>query len=244
MNRNYLFLLIIGVVLSFSSCEWNDDEGLFSCIDGEGDMISDELILDDFTRLKLKIDGDVYLTQGETQKVVVEGQQNIIHALDLDVKDDQWEIELDGCVDDYNSLKFYITMPKISELNISGSGMIYGENTFTVDYLKLRISGSGDIDIAIDECTDLDTKISGSGDMKLTGDTENFELKISGSGDFRAFDLKAEDGKVEISGSGDAEVTATDDLEIKISGSGDVYYKGEPDLDVSVSGSGDVIDAN
>lgn len=231
-------------MVSFSSCEWNDDEGLFSCIDGEGETISDELLLDDFTRLKIKIDADVYLTQGETQKVVVEGQQNIIHSLDLDVNDDQWEIELDGCVDDYNGLKFYITMPKISELNISGSGMIYGENEFKLDYLKLRVSGSGDIDIAMEECTDLDTKISGSGDIKLTGITENFDLKISGSGDYDAFDLKSEDGDIEISGSGDAEVTATDELEVKISGSGDVYYKGEPDLDIEVSGSGDVVDAN
>jgi hypothetical protein len=244
MKRNYLFLLTSLFTILLSGCDWNDDEGLFSCIDGDGDTISEELQIDDFSKLKLRISGDVYITQGETQKVVVEGQQNVIHQLDLDVNDDTWEIEFDDCVDDHDGLKFYITMSEIRELNISGSGMIYGENEFNIDQLKLRISGSGDIDLALAESNAVDSKISGSGRIKLSGVTEDFTLKISGSGDYRAFDLDAQDGVVDISGSGDAEVTANDELRIKISGSGDVYYRGTPDLSIDISGSGDVIDAN
>lgn len=243
MTRNYLFLAGC-LILFLGSCGLNDDEGWFDCNEGEGQIITEELLLDDFSKVKLKTSGDVYVTQGDVQKVEVEGQQNIIYQLDLDVNNETWEIEFDECVRDYDDLKFYITLPEIKELNISGSGMIYGENDFAVGDLRLRISGSGDIDLALASSTDVDSKISGSGKIKLQGSADRFKLKISGSGDYRAFDLDTEDGDIEISGSGDAEVTANDELDIKISGSGDVYYKGNPALRIDVSGSGNVVDAN
>ena len=244
MIRNYLFLMTCLILLLGSSCGLNDDESIFGCIDGEGGTITEELVLDNFTKIKLKIAADVYVTQGDTQKVEVKGQQNVIHQMDLDVNGETWEIELDDCVRNYDELKVYITIPEIKELNISGSGMIYGENNFAVGDLKLRISGSGDIDLGLTESTDVDSKISGSGKIKLAGVADRFKLHISGSGDYRAFDLETEDGDIKISGSGDAEVTVNDELDVEISGSGDVYYKGDPDLRLDISGSGNVVDAN
>ena len=243
MIRNYLFLAGCFFLLIGSGCGLNDDEGLFGCINGEGETITEELVLNDFSKIKLKISADVYVTQGDVQKVEVKGQQNIIHQLDLDVNGETWEIEFDDCVRNYNDLKIYITIPEIKELNISGSGLIYGENDFTVGDLRLRISGSGDIDLIVD-ANDIDSKISGSGKIKMGGTTNRFKLAISGSGDYRAFDLDSEDGEIEISGSGDAEVNVSDELDIEISGSGDVYYKGTPALRIGISGSGNVIDAN
>jgi putative autotransporter adhesin-like protein len=243
MIRNYLFLTVCVILLISSGCGLNDDEGLFGCINGEGETITEELALSDFSKIKLKVSADVYVTQGDFQKVEVKGQQNIIHQLDLDVNGETWEIEFDDCVRNYNDLKIYITIPEIKELNISGSGMIYGENDFAVGDLRLRISGSGDIDLIVD-ANDIDSKISGSGKIKLGGTTNRFKLAISGSGDYRTFDLGSEDGEIEISGSGDAEVNVSDELDIDISGSGDVYYKGAPALRIDISGSGNVIDAN
>lgn len=243
MNRICFFLLGLSLILG-SGCGLADDEGLFNCIDGEGVITTEELLLEDFTKIELKISADIYLRQGDVQKVEVEGQQNVIYQLDLDVNGETWEIEFDDCVDNYESLKIYITMPEIKELKISGSGMIYGENELAVGDIRLRISGSGDIDLVLSGSTGIDTKISGSGKIKLQGIADEFKLRISGSGDYRAFDLETLYGEVNISGSGDAEVRALDELDVDISGSGDVYYKGTPELRTDVSGSGDVIDAN
>ncbi|MFT5169067.1 MAG: hypothetical protein ACI8P3_004315 [Saprospiraceae bacterium] len=243
MIKNYLFLLVSLIFLLDSGCGLNDDEGIFGCMDGEGETITEELVLADFSKIKLKTSADVYLTQGDVQKVEVKGQQNIIHQLDLDVNGETWEIEFDDCVRNYDDLKIYITIPEIKELNISGSGMIYGENDLEVGDFRLRISGSGDIDLVLD-AGDIDSKITGSGRIKLEGSSTRFQLQISGSGDYRAFDLDTEDGGIKITGSGDAEVSVSDELDIEISGSGDIYYKGNPALREDITGSGDVIDAN
>jgi len=243
MIRNYLFLSLCVLVLLGTGCGLNDDEGLFDCTNGAGDTISETLVLEDFAKIKLKVSADIYLTQGDVQEVIVEGQQNIIHQLDLDIIGETWEIEFDDCVKNYDNLKIYITMPEIKELNISGSGMIYGENEIDLGDARLRISGSGDIDLATN-AEYLDTKITGSGKIKLAGTADRFDLDISGSGDYRTFDLETRIGEIKISGSGEAEVNVSDDLDIDISGSGDVYYKGQPTLHTSISGSGDVVDAN
>lgn len=240
--KNYLILIL--AALFVGSCGVADDDGLFSCVKGEGNVITQEIILPDFKGVRLETSACVYITQGSEFEVIVKGQKNIIDELERDVKDDRWDIEFDDCVRDHEDLIIYITMPEIDYLAISGSGKIYGENTFDVENLDLNISGSGDMDIAVDNANDMESKISGSGKITLEGNTEKAILKISGSGDYRAFDLQTNKTYVDISGSGDAEVWVLDFLEIDISGSGDVYYKGSPDLDIDISGSGRVVDAN
>ncbi|MBK8491511.1 MAG: DUF2807 domain-containing protein [Saprospirales bacterium] len=239
-----LKLLVAALIasLSFSSCLLFDDTP-FSCERGQGPTVTRVLELPSFSGIDLKISGNVVLRQGSEQYVEVEGQANIIDLLKLNVNNNTWDIKFTDCVRDHDELTFYITLPEITNLDISGSGKIYGDNLFEGDNLDLRISGSGDLDLALDY-QKLDSRISGSGDIRLEGDATKFDLDISGSGDYHAFNLKTEKGDVKISGSGKAEVYVTDNLDVKITGSGSVYYIGNPNLDIQITGSGKVVDAN
>ncbi|MEM1320347.1 MAG: head GIN domain-containing protein [Bacteroidota bacterium] len=242
---NWLFLFLLTALLA-SGCYFDDDDsndGFLDCESGQGGIITEELNLNDFNSIELRINAEVRITQGSPQRVVVEGQENIIDLIELDVQNDNWEIEFDRCVRRSEDLKFFITIPDIRSLHVSGSGLIFGENTFVSEDLILRISGSGDIDLAVDT-EDIDSRISGSGRVILEGNCEEFEFKVSGSGDYEAFGLQALEGEVDISGSGDADVRVEEILDVDISGSGDVRYKGRPILNVNISGSGRVIDAN
>ena len=140
-------------------------------------------------------------------------------------------------------MKIFITIPEIRELTIAGSGEIFGENVFLVEDAELRISGSGNMDLAM-EGDDFEVAITGSGNIKLEGLADELDIKITGSGDIAAFKLDALRARIEITGSGNAEVQVQDELDVKISGSGDVRYKGTPSLDINISGSGRVVDAN
>ncbi|MEO1627344.1 MAG: head GIN domain-containing protein, partial [Bacteroidota bacterium] len=241
MNQfKWISFLFCAAVLTFSACNIDlddDDDGLFNCDEGEGDVITDVISIGDFTGVELKISADVYVRQGSPHEVQIEGQQNIIDQLDRDIDDDTWEIEFDDCVRDYEDLKIYITMPEIEKLSINSSGGMFSENTLVTEDLVLRISGSGDMDLELD-AEEVDSKITGSGDIQLAGNTEEFELEINGSGDFRAFSLNSERGDIEIKGSGDAEVTVEKVLDVKVTGSGDILYRGNPTLNVDITGSG------
>ncbi|MEM9919091.1 MAG: head GIN domain-containing protein [Bacteroidota bacterium] len=247
MNQlKWISSLLVVCTLLFSACNLDlddDDDGLFDCESGKGEVVTDEISIGDFTGIKLRIGADVYIRQGSPQKVEIEAQQNIINQLDRDIDNDNWEIEFDGCVKNHRDIRVFVTLPEIKNISIEGSGSVFSENTLDADQLVLRISGSGDMDLAVD-ADELDTKISGSGDIKIEGKSNEFDLRINGSGDFRAFNMDAERGDIRITGSGNAEVTVENVLDVNITGSGDVRYRGNPTINEKITGSGDLIDAN
>lgn len=233
-----MLVLVPGCIFDF-----DDDEDIFGCVNGDGPTVSEEINLRNFDGIDLRISADVYIRQGAEQKVVIEGQRNVIDEIERDVDNGIWEIETDRCIRDYDNLRIYITVPDVTLLRISGSGDIVSENTLLVDDIEMTISGSGTIDAALD-ADDINAKISGSGDIILEGEADALVLSISGSGDFRAFNLPLRTANVTISGSGDVSVRVSDELDVRISGSGDVSYKGNPQIDANVSGSGRVVNAN
>lgn len=245
-NHKFLFTLLLGSSLFFTGCfvDINDDDGLFGCMDADGPITTIDLNLPNFSGINLAMEARVEITQGPEQTVTVEGKSDIFDELDLDVSSSGvWTIRTEDCVRDVDNLTFYITVPDLNELKVSGSGKIISTNTFIGGDIELKISGSGEIDIAL-EADDIEVDISGSGKVFLEGIADELDLDITGSGDLRAFNLTAREGNIKISGSGDAEVRIEDRLDIRITGSGDVYYKGQPLLDISITGSGEVIDAN
>lgn len=241
----FLFSLIAVGSMTLTGCfiDVDDDDGLFGCVNGDGPAVTEELNVPDFNAIDLTMVGTVFLTQGDTQSVTVEGKPNIIDELELDVHNGEWAIEPDRCVRDVGELTFFITVPDIRRVKVSGSGEVFTDGSFDVNDVEFNISGSGKIDVEV-YGDDIEANISGSGKINLTGEADELDIDISGSGDVRAFDIPIREVDISISGSGDAEVRVDELLIVRISGSGDVYYKGNPTLDISISGSGDVIDAN
>lgn len=243
----WLLLGLIGVfTLTLSpGCfiDIDDDDNIFGCLNGSGPIVSETIILPDFTGIDVRMSARVFVRQGDEFEVTVEGKQNIIDELERDVHNGIWRIEIDRCVRDVGELTVFVTMPDITSLKMSGSGDIISENTLIVQDINLEISGSGDIDLSL-EADDIDSRISGSGDLILEGLADELDLTISGSGDLRAFGLTLRTADINITGSGDAEVFVNELLIVRISGSGDVFFKGDPTIDTTITGSGRVVDAN
>ena len=89
--------------------------------------------------------------------------------------------------------------------------------------------------------TGFKTAVSGSGDIVVSGKTDEFEAAVAGSGDIKAIDLSSKRADMRISGSGGISITVNEEILARISGSGDIKYRGNPRIeDVKVSGSGKV----
>ncbi len=210
-------------------------------ISGQGEIVRETASIENFDGFISAIAADIYVRQGDTLKVEIEAQENIIDNIDLDkVIDGIWTIHYREMVRYSKPVKIYITMPTLTLAGISGSGKIEGITRFkNLDELNLVISGSGNINLET-ETKHIDALISGSGEMLLSGNTDKLSLLLSGSGGFRGTDLLSPKAEATISGSGSARINAQDQLNALISGSGSVYYTGNPELNVHVSGSGTV----
>ena len=161
---------------------------------------------------------NIYLTQGPTTSVRLEGESNVLKYIETRVEGGKLIV---GTLHDINlttshDLNVYVTLPKLTDVTLSGSG-----------------SATLDVDAPSVEST-----LNGSGKVTLQGQTKDLKVQIAGSADFFGSDLKSENAKVTIMGSGNAHVFSSVKLDVTIGGSGDVTYGGNPALSSNVYGSG------
>lgn len=232
------------LLFSVSSCIIDlDDDDFGTCERGRGGRVEQVLNLPDFAGIDFQMAGEVYLRQGAEQEVVVESYANLIDRLDLRVRDGIWEIDINGCTRNPDDFVFFITLPDVRYLEVSGSGDIISETTLVTNDLDLRIDGSGDLDLSLD-VDDVFADLTGSGDIYLQGEGDELLYEVDGSGDLRAFQCSFNEADIEVDGSGDCEVLVGNRLRVRIDGSGNVYYRGDPEISVTINGSGDLVDAN
>ena len=220
--------------------------GLTACDDdfvrGRGDVVTETRTVPTFSAVEVSGDFEVYLQQGPAEDIRLEGQENVLDVVTTKVDGPELEIKFKPLVNvgRHKTIRVYITTPTLNSLELSGSSRAEGQTPWTVDNLSLKVSGSGSLALDVREANEVESRISGSGSMSLSGDAEDFENEISGSGNVRAFSLVTKRADARISGSGNCELTVTQSLNARISGSGDVRYKGDPTVNVTVSGSGKV----
>lgn len=219
-----------------------------------------------FTKIAFRTAGNIYLKQGDTQKVEVEGSAETLDKIKTVVENGRLSVgpEEKGWFEwnskDSGKLNVYITVPSIEALSVSGSGNLIAQTKIKANDLDLNVSGSGSLQAEID-AAEVDADVSGSGNITITGKCKSFESHVSGSGKVKLdvttvtkadFSVSGS-GRIEASGvsasmkasiSGSGRVLAanlkTDRCEVRISGSGDVEINVQKELDARISGSGSV----
>lgn len=206
----------------------------------------ENVAVDDFDKITMRIGGTVYVTQGNTNEVVVEGDREDMEEVNIEVRGRELVIESRRrsswrfWENTNTQLDVYVRVKELTAVTVSGSGDIVSQNTIETDDFRARVSGSGDIELALDART-FNTGISGSGNIELSGSARSGSLSISGSGKLLAENMKVDDFEVSISGSGRGSIMVYGELDVRISGSGSVYYSGEPTaINTKISGSGKV----
>ncbi len=236
-------LLVISIsCLFFTSCDTGGKR-----VRGNGNIITTERTVSSFSDVELYGNIDVYIMQGDLQPVRLEGDDNLLPYIEINQEKDQLIIRNRKGFDlsPSKDLKAYVTAPVFKNISVSGASDITGENKISNnDYLRLQVSGAGDINMEVD-VPEVKAEISGSGSVNLKGQTKDFDLDLSGAGNAHCYDLISENTEVDISGAGDAEVYASVGLNAEVSGAGTVRYKGKvQNIKQHVSGAGSIKSAD
>lgn len=199
-----------------------------------------------FSKISMGVSGNLYLTQGDEYKVVIEGDEDELDDIETVVKSGRLKIKYNkpfGFNWNTKKVDIYVTTKKVEELSVSGSGNITAKTGISTEDIEFNVSGSGEINIDELEASDVNASVSGSGDIRLAGRNtgESLHISISGSGELRAAGLEFRKAEVAISGSGSCGVYVSENLNADISGSGKVRYNGNPVVNANISGSGKVV---
>ncbi|WP_303309583.1 head GIN domain-containing protein [Hymenobacter sp. BT730] len=237
MKNSWLLLPLLSTLV-FTSCD-NDISG--PRIHGTGPTVAEVRTLNSFKRVELSIDAEVVLTQGSPQQVRVEAQRNVLDVLETEIDGSELQIEFGHVnVRRHDPIKVYITVPELTEVQLSGTGKIRSDAPLTTSNCKVEVSGTGVADLNFAQVTELQTTLTGSGEIRLSGSGQSHKCSSSGSGQVSAYDFKTQDTNVSITGSGQSYVQASHHLNVEITGSGNVFYKGSPMVNTRITGSGRV----
>jgi len=213
-------------------------------IKGSGNVVTIERTTNDYDGISVSGFYEVELIDGQEGKLTLKGEDNILDNIETEVSSGTLHIK---SIDNINlnpsrGEGVFITIPieEIDQIRLSGSGDFRGKKTLKTNDLAIQISGSRNIDLAV-EAIKVSVMTSGSSNIRLKGNSEEFKVRSSGSSNVKAYDLEVNEATFELSGSTNVETTVDESLTSRVSGSGNIRYRGNPqNVDSKISGSGKV----
>jgi len=119
------------------------------------------LELPEFKSIYVNSNYTVYLKQTNKQEVTVEALTEIFAVSDIKVENGILMINVDRKPDNPNkslwekiddikvnpTMKLYVSVKSINDLQVNGAGRIISENSIATDYVALGVSGNGSMDV-------------------------------------------------------------------------------------------------
>lgn len=211
-----------------------------------GDPVTQNRQVPNFTKLEVEGAYHVELTQGNNIALQVVGEQEGHDDLITEVVNGTLKIhrrEKKGWSwgkNDNKSVKIYLTVPALSDIDVSGASKLVGKNTFKSNSLHLDLSGASHVEMALD-VQKLDVDESGASSASLTGKASHQDVDLSGASSYKSFDLNSEHADIDASGASSARLTVQQELVAEASGASSIKYKGSPRMrNVEASGSSSV----
>lgn len=189
-------------------------------ITGNGQVIRQVRPIGAVDAIEMAGASDAVVRVGPAASLTIEAESNILPLLTSETRGSTLKMGSRGSYRTQHSPRYFITLPRLAALNISGSGDadIIGVSS---DQLRLGIQGSGDI--------------------RASGRTRYLRANVSGSGDMALRSLGVGDADVTVQGSGNITVAAAGRVTASSYGSGDIELVGRPaSLAIHKGGSGSV----
>ena len=211
-------------------------------VTGNGNVVEENRPVEPFSALEVGGVLNVYLSQGDTESLTVEADENILNLIETENRGNTLVVKLKKGVNIKKAERknVYITLRSIDELEVGGVVNVKSETPIAIEKLKLDIGGVGNTDLEL-RGDQLDIKADMVGNVTLRGEVQEANIKNGGVGSLNAFDLVVNKLTIKNTGVGSAEVHAQDEISITSSGVGSVRYQGDAVVkELSTSGVGKV----
>lgn len=217
----------------------DQNAGEIVTVNGSGILATENRPVSGFDRLRLTGIGEVEITQGASESLEIETDDNLLPYVTSEVRGDELVIGLKpgtrlGSV---KQIRFRVVVKDLEKVIIAGAGKISVASLKT-DRLAIESPGAGGLKLTGLETDHLLVDLSGAGSIEASGIVQTLDVKINGAGSFQGADLRSRDADVSITGLGSATLWTTDNLNVEISGAGSVNYYGDPKIERVIKGLG------
>ncbi|RMA64751.1 head GIN domain-containing protein [Ulvibacter antarcticus] len=219
------YLLICLMALPLASCDFDINIG---STQGNGNVITeDRHISEDFDQVKGSAGLDVYLTEGNENKVVVEADENLMELIETTVSNGKLKIGTKSNIGRAKAKKIHVTYTKLKSIEASSGADVIVNSVLKSESLTLDASSGSDVEVEI-FAKEAYVETSSGAEIKVTGKTSTLKAKASSGSEIDAKELETIDCIADASSGGDITVTVKDNLEAEASSGGSIDYYGDP----------------
>lgn len=214
-------------------------------ITGNGNMVSRQRDVSDFSAIRVSSGIDVYVNQGATEALTIEAEENLQDVIVSEVTGGVLKIYVKKGTRIMKSkgMDAYITARELKAVSVSGGGDVTSQSKIESSSLDFNVSGGGDLDFSL-ASEQTSCNVSGGGDVDLAGTVGKFDCRLSGGGDLELHGM-AGTVSLKISGGGDAEIDTdgkTERFDIDLTGGGDLDVSADAgEFRTFLSGGGDAV---
>jgi len=235
-NKLLLFPIILIFLFNLNACAWN----LGKVVYGNGKVIKELRNLSSFDELSASSGVNVYLFQGEEEKVIVETDENLQEYVKTKVEGNTLHCYIDCSIKKSNKLNVYVNYRQLKKIKASSGADVYGETVLKAGKLLVNVSSGADVKLET-EADFLEGEASSGADLVLKGKANTFYGNASSGADIKADDLKVDDCKLNASSAGDIRVHVNNKIDASASSGADISYSGNPSfVEVNRSSGGDI----
>lgn len=211
-------------------------------ITGSGNVVTEEQPISDFDKVEASQGFKVDVSQGDTFRVVIRADDNLIEYVDVSKSGNTLRIGLKRNRSyklENTTLEAQVTMPRLAALDLSSGSHVTVTGFQSTDDFDADLSSGSNLQGDI-EAGDVNFDLSSGSGMTLSGSAQFMKLDASSGGQIDLSDFSVVDADVEMSSGGRATVNVSGRLDADASSGSHVTYVGNPtlgDIDASSGGS-------
>ena len=222
-------LLLSTAMLSVSAVLYAQEKN--ETIQGNGKSETKTYPIKSFDAIRASGIYELRLTQGSTESVKVEADENLQQYFTVANEGNAVVIDMEKL--DKKNVNFksrskmvvHVTFKKISSLETKTVGDVVSTGKLSFDNIEVSSKGVGNVKLDV-TASKFSLRSKGVGNIELSGKAETAEITNAGVGSLEAGNFVVQALDIHNTGMGSAEVHAVKDLKMKASGWGKVTNKG------------------
>ncbi len=243
-SRRLGALIVLGALI-LSACEAESirNAGGRDRVEGSGTVVVESRPVSGFSAISFFTEGVITITQGDSESLTVETDDNLMQHLETKVTNGVLNIKVQETprinIDPSDGITWEITVVDLEAVSLFGAGSVE-MGDLTTGQLSITVAGA--MDVAIDDLSaaTLEVEVTGVGEIMLAGEVTAANLMLTGAGTIDTSALSARHASALVSGAGDILVRATDSLDATVTGLGNIDYYGSPSVTQVITGAGSI----
>lgn len=212
------------LILLISACNFNINMGE----KGNGKVVTKERdVSEDFTEVRGSAGLDVYLTQGNENKIVVEADENLHQYIETNIENGKLHVTTSDNIGWSKAKKVYVTFKELNNIEASSGADVVGKSVIKSQNLALKSSSGAELKVEV-FAQELTVKSSSGAEVEVLGKATSLKADASSGAEIDAKELLVINCEAKASSGAEVVVNVQDKLETQVSSGGEIKYYGNP----------------